>query len=286
MPALFTYHFSETDSISCNIRIKARGQSRIKYCSFPPVMLNFKNTDKENFHNYGSVKLVSHCLYSKQGDINIFKEYLIYKLYNELTPFSFNVQLFKIKYIDTQLTKKGKLKKPVIRYGFIIEPLDLLANRLKCTESSSHLSMGNIEDYGLDRVAMFNYLIGNADWSVARGQNIKLIEQIKDSITTETIPIPYDFDFSGLVSASYAVPSEESLIQNIKDRYYKGLCRDTETLRAQINLLQSKRSVFNSIIKNFQLLDDSEKEEMLNYLDSFFGNTEQVIKDIKSTCTQ
>ena len=76
---------------------------------------------------FNKLKLVTHCLENKfEGNENVMKEYLLYKLYNEITPESFRVQFVKITYLDS----KGKLGK-IKRFGFIIESKDQLAFRLQ-----------------------------------------------------------------------------------------------------------------------------------------------------------
>ena len=63
--------------------------------------------------------MVTHCQYGNED--YLFKEYLIYKLYNVLTDNSFRVRLVKIEYINTH-----KKANPIKTYAFLIEPLDLL----------------------------------------------------------------------------------------------------------------------------------------------------------------
>src|SRR5690606_9238581 len=80
----------------------------------------------ENIKPHNKLKLVTHCLDDKNdGQENLLKEYLAYKLYNELTDQSYRVQLIRINYVDT----KGKVSK-IRRYGIIIEDTDEMAERL------------------------------------------------------------------------------------------------------------------------------------------------------------
>ena len=45
LKAILTYHINEHDSINKEIKLKSRGNSRNKYCDFPPISLNFKKDD-------------------------------------------------------------------------------------------------------------------------------------------------------------------------------------------------------------------------------------------------
>lgn len=139
LKAIFTYHFNDKDSINKEIRLKSRGEFRNEYCDFPPIRLNLKKTDvvKEELKDVEKMKLVTHCMSGNEE--YILKEYLIYKLYNILTDTSFRVRLLRIKYINTH-----KKSKPIIAYGFLIEPLNLLGDRIN---PIPQLSCSNSERY-------------------------------------------------------------------------------------------------------------------------------------------
>ena len=138
-PAELVIHISETDSITKNIRVKARGNFRKNHCFFPPIHLSFK-TDKikvDGFDEVNKIKMVTHCKSSNMYEQYVLKEYLAYRLYNMITDNSLKVRLLRIKYEDT-----GKRRQHSIKYGFLIEPTKLLARRKECVE---------VEMKGLDR---------------------------------------------------------------------------------------------------------------------------------------
>ena len=85
MPALLTYHISDKDSVNKEIRLMSRGEMRNGYCDFPPIRLNFKKAgfEKSDLKQIGKIKMVTHCQYGNEQ--YLFKEYLIYKLFNVLT---------------------------------------------------------------------------------------------------------------------------------------------------------------------------------------------------------
>ena len=71
---------------------------------------------------------------------------------------------------------------------------------------------------------MFQYMIGNTDFSTAYQQTNKLY------IDKLIISLPYDFDMSGFINPSYAVVNETLNIANIQQRKYRGFKRDEAIL--------------------------------------------------------
>ncbi len=170
LDAVLTYHLSKTDSINKDVRLKSRGEFRNGYCSFPPIALNFKKTEfaKKDLDNIGKIKLVTHC--ESGNEENLFREYLVYKLFNVLTDTSFRARLVKINYINT-----FKNTRPIRTYAFFIEPLDLLAERIGAIPVDlTTLSQTNILPTYMDRMAIFFYMIGNSDWSIPNQHNALL----------------------------------------------------------------------------------------------------------------
>ncbi len=269
LKAILTYHISKDDSINKKIKLKSRGEFRNSYCSFPPIRLNFKKTDFEdpNLNKLEKVKLVTHCKSTKSN--YIFKEYLAYKLYNVLTDYSFRVRLLKIDYINTH---KGK-NKSTVAYAFMIEPLDLLAERNNAFPVySKKLSQNNIVPESMDRVAIFNYMIGNTDWSVPNQHNCKILSIPSTVNPGLGLVVPYDFDYSGLVNAHYAIPHENLGIKSVTERIYMGKCREKDEFLKALKEFESKKSEFYKTINEFEYLNNKEKKSMISYLDSFFGD--------------
>jgi hypothetical protein len=96
------------------------------------------------------------------------------------------------------------------------------------------------------RFALFQFMISNTDWSKASQHNSKLI-----SLHSKYIPIPYDFDMSGLVDAPYAVVSvvgDEALpVESVRERYYRGFCTSPEITQLVRNEFLSKEKKLLSI---------------------------------------
>jgi hypothetical protein len=90
---------------------------------------------------------------------------------------------------------------------------------------AERLPRGSFEPAKLERpgrrqLALFQYMIGNTDWSIARERNTMLVE-----IDGRQMPVPYDFDMSGLVNAGYAGPAPGLPIDEVRERYFLGYCQ-------------------------------------------------------------
>ena len=269
LDAILQINYSDTQTITKNIRVKARGNFRRGQCKFPPIFLNFKTDPMKNNELEGikKIKLVTHCSSSKSDENYILKEYLAYKLYNILTEKSFRVRLLDITYIDT-----GKKGKNYHNYGFLIEPEELVASRNKSIVIDPVLMREeNVLETDADRVALFQYMIGNTDWRFKGGHNTKAIKDL-NLITTKVIPVPYDFDFSGFVDTYYSFPQSWTNIKEVTDREYMGYCRNDENeYLNNINLFLSKRNEIFDLIENFKYLDKNEIKSMSEFIESFYS---------------
>jgi hypothetical protein len=285
LDAILTYHINDKDSVNKNIRIKSRGEFRNAHCTFPPIMINLKKTEnrREDMKKIEKVKLVTHC--QSGNEDNILKEYLIYKLYNVITDVSFRTRLVRINYINT-----AKKNKTVTAFGFLIEPMNVLAERTNTIEVESiTLGQKDMIPKILDRMAIFNYLIGNADWSIPNQHNCKILLQTSTENASKGIPVPYDFDYTGMVDASYAIPSESSKIEDITDRIYTGTCRSKEEFKEALEEYAEHKTEFYRIINEFPSISEKAKKEMIKYLDGFyrgFDDKYSIIDDFMSTCKE
>ena len=105
------------------VNIRARGKSRLRLCKFPPLRLNFKDTDTSGtvFEGEEKLKLVTHCRKGDRFSKNVLKEYVAYRIFNLLSDNSFRVRLVHITYIDSD---RNIDKNKTDNYGFLIEPVD------------------------------------------------------------------------------------------------------------------------------------------------------------------
>ena len=118
-------------------------------------------------------------------------------------------------------------------------------------------------------VAIFEYMIGNTDWSVPGSHNIKILHSKNDTLSRPYV-VPYDFDFSGLVNTSYSAPDERLEIENVRQRAYRGFPRTMEELDDVLAIFNKEKANIYSTINNFNLLTSTTKKGMTDYLDEFY----------------
>ncbi|MBX2962864.1 MAG: hypothetical protein KF687_10155 [Cyclobacteriaceae bacterium] len=265
-PASISYTWVDSIERKVPLRIRTRGNFRRQSgtCAYPPLLLNFNKHDvaKTIFSEQDKVKLVMPC----QGEKFVLREYLVYKLYNELTPKSFRARLVRVTLADTDL--KTKITKTF--YGILIEEEEQMATRngLIAVERSLVRPEHTVIQEFLT-MAIFQYMIGNTDWSVQYRQNIKLIGA--DDIA-RPYAVPYDFDHAGIVGAPYAKPAQELALGSVRDRRYRGFCvTEMKEFRPAIEQFNTLKESFYDIYRTNALLDDGYKRATLKYLDAFYA---------------
>jgi hypothetical protein len=263
--ATVTLKLPDQESVTEGIQLAARGEFRRKECMMPSIMLDFKNPAAPRLSNLKKVKLVGGCATTGYNEQLVFIEYLIYKMYNLFTDMSFKVRLAKLNFKDVN----GKIK-PYSQYGFMIEDVDDLAKRNKCNEidGAQYLTeYTNREQMTL--VAMFQYMVGNTDWSVPHYHNIKLIRLREDTLSLPYV-VPYDFDYTGLVNANYAIPHESLGIEAVTQRLYRGFPRTVDELEKTTEIFKVRKAAVYNLVRNFSYIKDRERGIMLRYLDEFY----------------
>lgn len=256
------------------MKLEKRGKFRLRQCYFPPLKLDFKKPDLRaaGLSDYDDMKLVTHCLEDpKKGKENVVREFLVYKLYNLLTPYSYRVQMIKILYEDED-EKVSEVK----AYGFLIEDTKEMADRL----NGEVVETFNLkpEEMLLDNFqlqSLFQYLIGNADWDLGMLRNIKVLSSFSDE---KLYAIPYDFDFSGLVNADYAIPNPDYGLFSVRDRVFLGA---QDELVPSTSYLLSKESALLKLCKKAKLLSRESRNDIVNYLYYCFREFENGPRDIR-----
>lgn len=264
-PARFITKLPDSSLVNEPLNLVVRGHFRREYCFVPPLKLVFKKTDTSRMHPLKSIKLVSTCRLNSSYHQYLLKEYLVYKMYNLLTDKSFRVRLFNINYKDSS-EKKDQFS----GHAFLIEDVKDMGKRNNCIEWTK----GKIFSESTDRkqmtlVAIFEYMIGNTDWSVPAPHNIKLV-QVKEDATSRPFAVPYDFDYSGLVNTDYAVPDPLMNTETVTQRVYRGFARTPEELNEALDLFKKQKDNIYALVNNFGLLSTGSKKSMINYLDDFF----------------
>lgn len=264
-PARFAITLEDGTVIDAPISLETRGHFRKDYCYIPPLKVHFKSTTPSALNTLGSLKLVSQCSVSSFNRTFLLEEFLIYKMFNLITNLSFRVRLLDLNFVD----EVGK-KKPIHEYAFLLEDDKDLAKR----NHSKEWKKPGIGDQATDRrqmtiVSIFEYMIGNTDWSVLALHNICLLYSQTDS-GQHLYAVPYDFDFSGIINTNYATPDPRLNISTVHERVYRGFPRTEEELADILAVFKNQKNNIYSLINNCNLLKSGDKKEMFNYLDDFF----------------
>jgi hypothetical protein len=266
------------------IMVRARGYSRrLSLCDFPPLLLDFRKAGLQGtlFEGQNKLKLVTYCRDMDRYQEYVFHEYLIYKMFNILTDTSFRVRLTRIRYLD-----RGKDKAMAENYGFLIEDIDKLAERLGGEESDRLLHIHDLCDHTtLDRFTIFQYMISNVDWNIGQPMmhNVKLIT----IGSGQPIPIPYDFDFCGMINTSYAAAPPNLPIQSVRQRLFRGYCRHPGEYEKTMQGFLERRDEIYGLYKNFPYLNESVKKSAIKFLDQFYEvitNPKKTIKEFYNAC--
>lgn len=283
-PAEMTCHVSDTFCVTHPVRVRARGKFRRDNCTMPTFWVNIRyaGIEAEELRNITKMKMVSRCKDAAQYKDYVLREYLVYKILNLLTDYSFRVRLVRVKFVDT-----GRKNKEYEDWGFFIEPEKMMVDRLGAVAiKSDKLSIRTVNEQMMDQAALFCYMIGQGDFSVTGRHNLKVLA-VKEDGPRGFIPVPYDFDFCGLVNTEYAAPRESLGISSVRERYYLGPCQSQPKLQKAIADLSSSQDEITELIMNFEYLDQEAKEDMVTYLDSYFEEAadEQFIETrIAPTC--
>ena len=264
-PASLVVKMPDSSKIMEPVSVEVRGNYRKQYCYVPPLKVNFRNAAAPKLSPLGSLKLVNVCDISNNNTEYLLKEYLTYKIYNLITDKSFRVRLLKIIYIDS-----FKKRRPISVYGFFLEDVKDMAKRNQCLERKRRVNHTELTDrQQMTRVALFEYMIGNLDWSVPVRHNIKLIAP-KEDTNGVAFAVPYDFDHSGLVKTDYALPPAELNLTSITDRNYRGFSRSMQELQVVACEFINQKNAIYKLIGEFKLLGIHTRESMISYLDEFF----------------
>jgi hypothetical protein len=251
-----------------NARIQTSGHSRLAGCEFPPLRLRLKKSEIENslFEGNQNVRIVTHCQEDKLQ--LLFREHLIYKMYSLITPYSFRVRLFKVKYLDSNQAEKA-----VPSFGFFVESDRSVEKRLKLTELKSDSTFNlktypDIAEQWLNKPQVkfqeaFQHLIRNYDWVIffpnpAKTMSLANIKVFYDE--KEGFPFPHDFDLAGVVTWN---------TDSFEERYdEENRCQEAG-IRKALTAILDHMDEFIQLVDEDPYLDSGYKEQFAGYLGRF-----------------
>ena len=123
-PGTLSYTDADGAPSTLEVELQPRGQSRRDraVCTFPPLWVHFdkKSIKGTIFAKQNKVKMVTYCRSPKSFQDYIVKEYLAYRIFNQLSDASFRVRLLEVTFQEADSNSK-----PLVRYGFFIEHIKL-----------------------------------------------------------------------------------------------------------------------------------------------------------------
>ena len=244
-------------------QLQVRGHFRrsAANCQFPPLYLTLpKQTTKGTpFTKQSSLKLVTHC----NNESFVLREYLVYRLYNLMSDFSFKARLARVTYADS-----AKKQAAFTRWGILLEDDSDMAKRNRARIYKSRYRAEHCDTLATATMSLFEYMIGNTDWSVVYQHNMRLV---LDSTRTRPMPVPYDFDHSGIVEAPYAKPAEQLEISSVRERLYRGPIYPLSVLNQVIARYNAMKPQVYALYETDERVDRGYVKQTLAYLDDFYA---------------
>ena len=259
------------DNSALPVNLQVRGNNRLKTetCKYPPLKIHLNKEDTKGtlFHKQTELKMVVACKMNYFDYVRM--EYLVYKIYAMLSDGHFKVRWLDITYIEEDKQRQAP--------GFFIEQKKRMGKRLGLTQvHESRIPISSLDHRYAATVDLFQFMIGNTDYSnvQARGDedcchNIKLMADVED-VSAKFIPIPYDFDNSGIINARYAIPPAFLHIKKVTQRKYRGLCAASDQLASSIPSFQQVENDITKLIETDSILGDRMKKRVLKYVVSFY----------------
>ncbi|MDZ4716625.1 MAG: hypothetical protein SH819_14260 [Cytophagales bacterium] len=253
---------------SIKIDIRARGIFRRKNCYFAPIRIKVskehaKGTILEGNKN---LKLVMPCQNNNSKNELVVKEFICYKMFEKLSPYYFSTRMVNLDFTEDD----GKKPKNHQLTAFLIEDDDLVAKRhhAKVMENMN-LHPLRLNDTTAIKHDLFQYMIGNTDWSTTFLHNSKVMFQEPNKY----IPLAYDFDMTGFVDPPYGQANAQLGLTSLRERLYRGFCRANEgpiqAVRKQF--LAAEPEVIQVMAKFEKDFQPRDYGNMKKYVEEFFA---------------
>jgi AAA family ATP:ADP antiporter len=266
--------------VEVSLRARGRWRRDTAACRWPALFVRFSanSTQGTPFDGESMLPLTTHCRDASAYEQYLLKEYLAYRIYNELTDLSLSVRLARITYRDA--AQPGSAK---VRLGFFTEHFESLAARHgAAVVEPDHIDLERLDWDQFGTFALFQYLIGNTDWSAIYGHNTLHLAR-----AGQVVPVPYDFDFSGLVDAAYAGPPPLLPITDVTERLFRGYCRPAGEWEALYARFAGRRSAVERLLEELPGLEPAHAARVHRYLNGFYAivaSPEERAKKISGAC--
>jgi hypothetical protein len=273
---------ADTGVVAVPARVRPRGVWRRQNCDIPPLLLNLSKDSTRNtlFAKLDRVRLTLHCRDQDDYDQYLLKEYQLYRVQRLLTPYTFDVRLARMTYVDSE--RRDTVAR---RYGFFQEQDDLFAHKVgaKLMEVQG-AGPADIEPYQSAFFGVFQYFVGNSDFSIRALHNVVLL--YKEPVY---VPAARDFDWSGAVNARYAKPNPILPIKTITQRIMRGYCAPAEEYEKVFALFRAKKDSIYALYRDSigSLMKPNVVKETLEYFDDFYeiiDDPRRAKRDIVEAC--
>ena len=267
-------HYTADDgqTVTLPLSMTTRGKSRLAYCHFPPLSINLKRkeTDGTLFAGQNKLKVVTRCRRGSTFERYLHQEHGIYQAFNAVSEYGFRVRRLNVTYRDSE----GK-RDDETQFAYFIES----DNEVAARTGMEKLKVSKIDSAQLDpahenKFALFQFLIANTDWSVIKGaaeesccHNGKVI--ITPGSVIGWIVLPYDFDQAGLINAKYSMPAEGLGIRSVRQRLFRGRCRNIDQLDDTVALFNERRAAIEAALLP-EALDNRSRKSAARYIDDFY----------------
>jgi hypothetical protein len=280
-PATLVYNDAEAGEVTLELGIQTRGRYRhqMRVCPWAPLRLDFKKSTTKGtvFKGSNKLKLVTHCRNgASRYTQSLVSEHLAYRILNQMTDKSFRVRMLRVTYVDTD--KKDRERTEL---AFLIEHRNQVEKRIGIDVNDVEtVEVEQLDGAHLNLVSMFQYLIGNTDFSPIRSapgepccHNYVLFGEQDGAIEA----IPYDFDMSGIVDAKYATPNPRFELRNVRERLYRGRCANNQYLETSRQAYIDEKQAIYDLVANDEFFSNGTRKKTARYIDLFY----ELIEDPK-----
>ena len=257
------------DGTSYKVEVKSRGKFRRKIAAIPPLKLKFKKKllQADGLDTLNEVKLVLPCTLDEKGDELVVREYLAYRMFEQISPAGVRARLINLTLLNAGL---GNDKKFTVK-AILLEDEEETVARLDGELVESYgITPDSLEPAQAALTAVFQYMIGNTDWSVAENRNVRFVREASGKI----LLVPFDFDFCGLVNAPYASPTAGLGLKSVRERYLMADGIPQEAIDAAIRVFQTAKPDFYGLCQS-GLLSPAATSGAVEYLDGFYRKLEK-----------
>jgi AAA family ATP:ADP antiporter len=266
LPATLVYRDEVEQEHHVAVALRTRGRYRADTvrCALPALFVFFTgDTYDTPFAGENMLPLTTHCARSAEYEQYLLKEYLAYKMYDALSSNSLRVRLARVTYRDSA----GRLE-PIERYAFFTEHFDSFAGRhAAATRPKQLFDPRTADPQEMAVFDLFQYAIGNTDWSAVKGHNVLVVESEAGRLTA----VPFDFDFSGLVDAQYATVPPELGIRSVRQRVFRGICDPKTDWDGAFAYLAERREAVLELADEIPGFEPRQRDGAVGYLDDAFA---------------